>query len=118
MPYRSYDELIDDASKDPKLARMRVNKAKQGNNPVVDSDNPGYEDYRSRAINKRMRPKSQPPTGNRKTNAADMAGAKKAVSQELNKAIESRMKNNQPPNRQARGSSEEQIVTKRKKFGY
>jgi hypothetical protein len=126
MPYKSYNELIDDADEDPKLAKMRVSKAKQSNMPVVDPDNPGYgnssskyKDYRDKAIAKRMGPK---PTGSRKTNAANMAGAKKAVTDELNKAIESRMKNRKttmnPTDKQARGSREEEIVTKRKKYGY
>lgn len=109
MAYRNYDELIDDANKDPKLAKMRVAKAKQSNTPVVNSENSGYDNYRQKAIAKRMGPKpisarGVPPT--------------KKTSEKYSKAIEERMKGNTPPQRQARGSTEEEIVTKRKKYGY
>ncbi len=42
MPYRTQEELDDDMEKNPKLARMRVAKAKSAGLPVVSKNNPGY----------------------------------------------------------------------------
>jgi hypothetical protein len=58
VAYKSFDELIDDASRNPKEARMRVAKAKQMNTPVVSDTNPGY---RNKAITDRMGPASKKP---------------------------------------------------------
>lgn len=51
MPYRDYDEFIQDVEDNPKLARLRVVRAKKAGIPVVDEDNEGY---RKKTISKRM----------------------------------------------------------------
>ena len=131
MPYKSYDELIEDAKNDPKLVKLRVARAKEMDMPVVSNKNPGYgkgndsnnkyKDYRDKAIAKRMRQSSEdrpkvdtvpsPPRG--KMDKGNMPGAKKYLGEQMSKALESRMKNNRPS-----GSREDEIITKRKKVGY
>ena len=97
MAYVSYDELIDDANHDPKLAKMRVAKAKQEGIPVVSKDNSGY---RSKAISARM--------------GANTAGKKPKYTDSV---IKNRMKNSQKP-AATEDDEAEQIAAKRKKVGY
>lgn len=42
MPFKNYEELMDMSQKDPKMALMLVNRAKNNGQKVVDEGNPGY----------------------------------------------------------------------------
>lgn len=101
MAYTSYDELIDDANNDPKLAKMRVAKAKQEGIPVVSKDNSGY---RSKAIAARMG-----------TNTVGKVGKKKP--KYTDSVLKSRMNKSQSP-AATEDDEAEQIAAKRKKVGY
>lgn len=71
MPFKSFEELMDMSQKDPKMALMLVNRAKNKGQNVVDENNPGYrnpssnkrstadQNPRMNAIKKRME-KMQP----------------------------------------------------------
>lgn len=58
MAFQNYDELIQMASKNPKLAVNLVRQAQKSSRPVVSADNPGYNDLRQTALKKQMK-KSQ-----------------------------------------------------------
>ena len=98
MAYTSFEELIDDASNDPKLARMRVARAKQEGTPVVSKDNSGY---RKAAIAKRLSSNSG------QTKTPDKVTYKSSV-------LKSRM--NKPATED--DEADDSIVAKRKKVGY
>lgn len=103
MAYTSFEELIADASSDPKLARMRVAQAKQEGIPVVSKDNSGY---RSRAIAKRLGTQKEDP---KKTSPTKV--------KYTNSVLKNRMKQAQSP-AATEDDESEKIVAKRKKVGY
>jgi hypothetical protein len=112
MAFKSYEELIKMASNNPRMARKRVTQAQKDDNPVVSSDNSGYEDYRSKALQKRL---SKTPVGQRKN----------PRSERLNSAVQSRIKRMYKDNSTHKAESkiitpklQDEIVTKRKKVGY
>lgn len=125
MPFKSYNELISMAREDPKLARAKVAKAKQSNNPVVNSSNPGYdedsdyEDRRSEAIRKRLSRGNTYKKPNR-VNAKDrfqqaVKNRTRVVSGNLNnlgKDKSSKKATITTP------MAQDEIVTKRKRVGY
>jgi hypothetical protein len=54
MAFQNYDELIQMASKNPKLATNLVRRAQNSSRPVVSADNPGYSDLRQNALKRQM----------------------------------------------------------------
>lgn len=99
MAYTSYEDLIDDASQDPKLARARVAEAKKSGTPVVSTSNSGYRD---KAISKRLELASgqKPPSTSKKKVKYNSSTIKNKL-------------NNKPEETQS-----EEIAAKRKKVGY
>lgn len=114
MPFKNYNELIDMADEDPKMARMKVSQAKQSGRPVVSNSNPGY---RQAAISKRLAKTQQLPPGN---NPGGYGNSKYKDSTKdksnLRAAIKNRM---QKKTDQANSDiKEDEIVAKRKRFGF
>lgn len=50
MAFKSYEELVKMASKDPKGTLGYVNKAREEGRPVVDPKNPGYSEAAKRRM--------------------------------------------------------------------
>lgn len=59
MPYRNYDEFIQGVEDNPKLARLRVMRARKAGVPIVDDDNEGYKE---KTLSKRMGRMAKTPT--------------------------------------------------------
>lgn len=113
MPFKSQDELISMVSKNPMLAKTKIDKAKRIGRPIVDSDNPGYSDQdktpRKVAIAKRLAKGKMPRKINRQKDDR-LAGA-----------VRNRMNRQQTGSREGKIITpmlEDEIVTKRKKVGY
>lgn len=93
MPYRSYDELIADVEDNPKLAKLRVAKAKQSGIPIVNEKNSGYK---SKAVAKRMQ-----------------QGYSQKQNKYTNKTLTKRM-----TSPKIESDEEDETVSKRKRVGY
>ncbi len=120
MAFKSFDELINMANQNPKMAKIYVARAKKIGRPVVSSNNPGYSGvgdtnsnntsdssaYRTKAIENRL--------------GKEVQDTKKNVSERLNSAVKRRMKNKYPPmtDQNLSSTTEDAIVTARKKVGY
>lgn len=50
MAFKTYEELVKMASKDPKATLGYVNKAREEGRPVVDPKNPGYSEAAKRRM--------------------------------------------------------------------
>lgn len=101
MAYSSFEELIDDASNDPKLAKLRVAKAKEAGTPVVSKDNNGY---RNKAITQRMKGEASEDSNKAKTKM-------KYTSSVLKKKMTSLSKPDTD-------DKSKEMIAKRKKVGY
>lgn len=106
MAFRSYDELINMASTNPKMAKMKVAKAKKNNFPVVSTSNTGYSGPEEEPPDDEARKKA---IRNRMTKGASSKTPRRG---KLEDAIRGRMKKisvNQP---------QDDTIVKRKKVGY
>lgn len=114
------------ASKNPKLARSKVARAKQSNDPVVDSDNTGYSDRsaRAQAIESRFK-KSQEPR--RTPPRSKLPNYKKGLSSAIAKRMASGMMSGSNSRTRttvgkfsnaSQQTLKDEIITKRKEKGY
>lgn len=74
MAFQNYEELINMADQNPKMARGLVNKAQQRGNPVVSRNNSGYDNPRMGALKRRFNAKKPD-----ETQSEQMAADRKKV---------------------------------------
>jgi hypothetical protein len=126
MPFKSYDELINMADRDPEEARRKIAKARKRKLSVVSENNPGYKSsqYRKKAISDRMtdlkqKDRADPPKFNYKTastknvkssTSPTLSQNKKAVPKEVLERRMASLKDNK--------KVEDEVIARRKKIGY
>lgn len=130
MAYKSYDDLIAAIKQDPKLARHRIKRAEKIGRPVVSAKNSGYpqgseeddevNDYKSKAISKRLHKPGISSKGVTRTEVT-----KKKTNEKLIAATRKRLKGRYKTMAQGKTEgkiitpmAQDEIVTKRKKVGY
>lgn len=121
MAFKSLEELVEMVSQDPKMARMRVMRAKKAGIPIVSSSNSGYSNRSNRVYNRSAS------TGLSKTKSTSRYGAisRRIAAMQKSKSVATpRGKETPSPSAPTaadltgKKQTNNPVVAKRKKVGY